>query len=148
MKISINLMLFLTVAYLELSGQTADSIKYINLEPYDFHLNYLKDDTALLIDVREFFEYKRTRIKGAINIPSSGNLDFAGDTLEKNLALFLYCTTDSRSIKAANEFADKGFRKVYNLKGGIWAWKKDGFQVEKKRLKGSKAQGRKGRKSG
>ncbi len=41
--------------------------------------------------------------------------------------------------RVAREFAEKGFRKVYNLAGGIKAWKKDGFPVDKGRLKGSKA---------
>jgi rhodanese-related sulfurtransferase len=119
----------------EAAGQTSDSVKYIDLEPYDFHLNYLKDDTALLIDVREFVEYKRSRIKDAVLISSSGNLDFAADTLDKDLALFLYCTTDYRSIRVARKFTEKGFRKVYNLEGGIRAWRRDGFPVERKKVK-------------
>jgi rhodanese-related sulfurtransferase len=135
MKLSIPLLILLTVLCLETAGQTSDSVKYINLEPYDFHLNYLKDDTALLIDVREFFEYKRSRIKDAVLISSSGNLDFATDTLDKNLALFIYCTTDYRSIRVAVKFAEKGFRKVYNLEGGIRAWRRDGFPVERKKMR-------------
>ncbi|OFX99367.1 MAG: hypothetical protein A2X05_06080 [Bacteroidetes bacterium GWE2_41_25] len=144
MKPALSIPAILLYVCIEASGQTSDSLKYINLEPYDFHLNYLKDETAMLVDVREFFEYKRTRIKDAVNIPSSGNLDIAADTLDKNMALLLYCTTDYRSIRVAREFAEKGFRKVYNLTGGIRAWKKDGFPVEKKRRKGAKAHGRKG----
>ena len=135
MKISIPLLILLTVLSLELSAQSADSVKFISLEPYDFHLAWLRDDTAMLIDVREFFEYKRSRIKDAVLIPSSGNLDFAADTLDKNLALFLYCTTDYRSIRMGREFAEKGFRVVYNLEGGIRAWRRDGFPVERKKMR-------------
>jgi len=108
---------------------------FYDVEPYDFHLEYLRDDTALLIDVREYFEYRGSRIKGAINIPSSGNIDFAADTLNKRYALFLYCTTDYRSLRVASRMSELGFRKVYNLKGGIVQWKKDGFPVDKKRPK-------------
>jgi rhodanese-related sulfurtransferase len=88
-----------------------------------------------LIDVRESFEFRGKRIRDAINIASSGNLDFTADTLDKNFALFLYCTTDYRSKRVAEYFFDKGFRKVYNLEGGIVAWRKDGFPVERKRRK-------------
>jgi len=116
-------------------AQKPDTLNYINLEPYDFHLSYLRDDSALLIDVREYFEFKRSRIKDAINIPSSAKLEAAADTLSRNMALFLYCTTDFRSIRAAEKLSEKGFRKVYNLTGGIKAWKKDGFLVERKRLR-------------
>lgn len=135
MKFSIPLLVLLTVLRLELSAQSADSVKYISLEPYDFHLAWLRDDTAMLIDVREFFEYKRSRIKDAVNIPSSGNLDFAGDTLKKELSLFLYCTTDFRSKRVAEKFGVMGFANVYDLQGGIRAWRKDGFPVERKKMR-------------
>jgi len=138
MKLSVPILAILAFACmtLPLPAQTADSVNYINLDPYYFHLNYLKDDTAMLIDVREYFEFKRSRIKDAINIPSSGNLDFAADTLSKDLALFLYCTTDFRSIRVAGKFAKKGFRKVYNLTGGMKAWKDDGYPLERGKLRG------------
>ncbi|MBE0668787.1 MAG: rhodanese-like domain-containing protein [Bacteroidales bacterium] len=126
---------FILVLCSKIAGQVDDSVKFKSLEPYDFHLAYLKQDTAMLIDVREFFEYKKSRIKDAVNISSSGNLKFAADTLDKECALFLYCTTGFRSKRAARDFYDLGFLKLYNLDGGIVAWKKEGFAVEKKRLR-------------
>lgn len=135
MKTTASLSILIIISALQAFPQTADSIKYANLDPYYFHLNYLKDDNAMLIDVREFFEFKKSRIKDATNIPSSGNLDYAADTIDKSKSLFLYCTTDFRSIRVAEKFAEKGFRAVYNLEGGIRKWKQDGFPVEKKRLK-------------
>jgi len=116
-------------------AQTADSSKYLSLEPYDFHLQYLRNDSAMLIDVREFFEFRGRRIKDAVNIPSSGNLEIPADTIDKNFALFLYCSTDYRSRRVADFFYDKGFRKLYNLEGGIVAWKRDGFPVEKSKVR-------------
>ena len=113
--------------------QAQDTIKYRSLEPYDFHLQYLRIDSSLLIDVREFFEFKRLRIRDAINIPSSGNIEHAADTLNKNYALFLYCSTDYRSRRAAILLSEKGFKRLYNLEGGIVAWKKDGMPVLKGR---------------
>ena len=133
MKLSVSLLILLTVLCLGLSAQSADSVKYISLEPYDFHLTWLKTDKALLIDVREFFEYKKSRIKAAVNIPSSGNLEFAGDTLNKELSIFVYCTSGFRSKRVAEKFGGMGFVRVYNLEGGIKAWKSDGFPVEKKK---------------
>jgi len=117
------------------AGQIPDSVKFKSLLPYYFHLEYLKQDPALLIDVREFFEYRGSRLRDAVNIPSSGNLEFSVDTIEKECALFLYCTTDFRSIRVARYFYDKGFRKLYSLEGGIVAWRKEGMPVEKKRVK-------------
>ena len=128
-------MVLLSLIWLQSSGQPADSVKYINLEPYDFHLAWLKDDMAILIDVREFFEFKKTRIKDAVNIPSSGNIDIAADTLDKDKSLYFYCTSGYRSKRVAAKFAEKGFINVHNLEGGLNAWKKDGFPVERKKVK-------------
>lgn len=118
-----------------ISAQVPDSAKFQSVDPYYFHLNYLKTDPALLVDVREFFEFKRSRIKDAVNIPISSSLKKAADTIDHDCAMFLYCTTDSRSDWVAKKLYDLGFRKVYSLKGGLVAWKKDGYPVERKRIK-------------
>lgn len=132
MKTTLAITVCLIITCLSASAQNPDSAKYQSLDPYYFHLKYLKEDPAMLIDVREYFEYKRNRIKDAINIPSSRNLDFTADTLDKNTALFLYCSTDYRSKRVAEQLYDKGFKKLYSLEGGIMAWKKDGYPVEKR----------------
>jgi len=124
---------------LPLAGQIPDSVKYQSLEPYDFHLRYLRIDSSFLIDVREPFEFRGKRIRDAINIPSSGNIEKAADTLNRKFAYFLYCTTDFRSRNTAEILYEKGFRKLYNLEGGIVAWKKDGMPVVKGR--GRRARG-------
>ncbi|SRR4030042_1210420 len=116
-------------------AQETDSIKYQSLEPYDFHLQYLRADSVLLIDVREFFEYRKSRIHGALFLPSSKGFDIVADTLYKGLPLFCYCYSGGRSAKALLFFYDKGFRKLYNLEGGITAWRKDGFPVERTRIR-------------
>ena len=118
-----------------LGAQVPDSAKYISLDPYYFHLQYLKEDSALLIDVRQPFEFRVNRIKDAINLPSSKDLKYLIDTLGSNYALFLYCTSDYRSRQACEVCYDLGARKVYNLEGGIVAWRKEGFPVERRRKK-------------
>ena len=134
MQRSIIIISIILLSFGKSEAQTTDSVKYQSLEPYDFHLQYLRQDPALLIDVREFFEFKRNRIKDAVNIPSYGNPEFSADTTDKNTALFFYCSTGFRSKRVAGLFYDKGFRKLYNLDGGIVAWKKDGFPVEKGKI--------------
>jgi len=128
------LTILLFSATCQIFSQVPDSLKYKSLDPYYFHLNYLKEEKALLIDVREFFEYKRSRIKDAVNIPSSGNPELAADTINKELHIFLYCTTGYRSKRVALKFYDYGFRNLYNLEGGISAWKKEGMEVDRKRV--------------
>jgi rhodanese-related sulfurtransferase len=135
MKTTLIITVSLIITCFSASAQVPDSAKYQSLDPNNFHLQYLKEDPALLIDVREYFEFKGNRIKGAINIPSSGDLDFTTDTLDKKTALFLYCSTGFRSKRVAEHLYEKGFRNLYSLDGGIVAWKKDGYPVEKGKIR-------------
>ena len=118
-----------------LSAQNDQPPKFSTVEPGDLRDELRIQAPSKLVDVREFFEYKKSRIKGAVNIPASGNLEFAADTLDKNLALFFYCTTGFRSSRVCEKFSDKGFRKIYNLEGGINGWKKEGLPVERHRVR-------------
>jgi len=135
MQRSIIIISAIILSFGQSQAQTADSVKYQSLEPYDFHLQYLRQDPALLIDVRLPFEFKGRRIKDARNIPSAKDLNMAADTISKECHLFLYCTDDFRSRRAAELLYDMGYRKLYNLEGGIVAWRKDKFPVEKGKVK-------------
>ena len=127
--------LFCTFFSLSLLSQVPDSAKYQSLEPYDFHLQYLRHDSALLIDAREFFEYRRSRIHGSVLIPPSKGFEKAADTIKKNTPIFCYCYNGGRSSRTLLYFYDKDFRKLFNLEGGIVAWRKDGFPVERSRVR-------------
>jgi rhodanese-related sulfurtransferase len=118
-----------------LKGQEPDSVKFRLLRPDEFQKEYNRKDSSILIDVREFFEFRKSRIKNAVNIPSSGNLESVADTLDKRYSLFLYCTSGFRSKRVARFFCNKGFSKVISLDGGIQEWKKEGMAVEKKRIR-------------
>jgi rhodanese-related sulfurtransferase len=135
------LLLILLNCFFVTGIKAQDSLMFRSLDPYDFHLQYLKEDPSILIDVREPFEFKSKRIKGAINIPASGNLEAAADTLDRNNAIFLYCTSGFRSDKAARSLYEKGFQKLYSLKGGIIQWQREGMKVEKKRRGSEKRAG-------
>ena len=132
-----KILLFFVSCFMS-QAQPTDSVKYQSLEPYDFHLQFLRIDPALLIDVRQFFEFKGRRIRDAINIPSVRDMNMATDTISKDCALFLYCTDGFRSRRAAEILYDKGYRKLYNLDGGIIAWKRDGFPIAKGKIKRKK----------
>jgi rhodanese-related sulfurtransferase len=135
MKRGLIILVFFLVLSNTLHGQQVpDSLKYISLPPDEFQQAYHREKRALLVDVREFFEYRKSRLINAVNIPTSGNLDHAADTLSKENPLFLYCTSGFRSKRVARFFYDKGFPIAYSLDGGIVAWKKEGKPVDKKRL--------------
>ncbi len=129
------IILSFTAACLSLHSQEADSTKFQSVEPKAFHAKFLQENNPILIDVREYFEFRKSRIKGAVNIPSSGGYDTPADTIKKESALFFYCYSGGRSKKAALFFYNKGFRNLYSLKGGITLWKKEGLPVVRKRLR-------------
>ena len=128
--------LFLFLIFSAISaGQNPDSVKVRSIPPAEFLTASQNSGNALMIDVREFFEYKKSRLKNAINIPSMGNLDIAADTIKKDYDLFFYCTSGFRSKRVAKFFYQKGFLNVYSLDGGIVAWRKEKLPVDKKKLK-------------
>lgn len=116
-------------------AQDTDSIKFISLNPEKFREEMTMVNNPVLIDVREFFEYRKSRIRHAINIPSSGNLEYAADTLNKNHSYFLYCTSGFRSKRVAKYFTEHGFSKVFSMDGGIADWRKEGYPVDRKKVR-------------
>jgi len=125
----------LLVYWSNISAQTSDTLHYISLDPYYFHLEYLINDSSLMIDVRTPFEFRRNRIKDAINIPSVRDLEIAADTISRICFLFLYCTDDFRSRQAAEHFYKKGFRKIASLEGGLISWRRENMPVDKTRIR-------------
>jgi rhodanese-related sulfurtransferase len=87
---------------------------------------------AVLLDVREPKEFEGGRLPSALHIPLS---QLAGrvSELAKLVArpVVAYCDTGRKSRMAASTLAKAGFKEIYNLQGGIAAWKKDGLPVEK-----------------
>jgi rhodanese-related sulfurtransferase len=135
MKINLIISVAFLIVSNVLTAQVPDSLKYISVGPAEFKKALQSADKPLLIDVREYFEYKKSRIDNAVNIPSSGNTDNYADTLNKEYTLFLYCTSGFRSKRVAKHFFDKGFTEVYSLDGGINAWKKEGLIVNRKKIR-------------
>jgi rhodanese-related sulfurtransferase len=51
--------------------------------------------------------------------------------LPKDKEIYVYCTVGARSSQAAQILVSNGFKNVYNLNGGIIAWSRNGFTIEK-----------------
>lgn len=77
----------------------------------------------LLVDVRTGKEYEEGHIPGARHIPYDQMEERAGELDEvKDRDILLICRSGRRSVIAANILAEKGFRKLFNLKGGMLEW--------------------------
>jgi rhodanese-related sulfurtransferase len=87
---------------------------------------YTQDNNTTILDVRTLEELKKDgMIADAIHIP----LQVLANNLDKlqpyhDRKILVYCRSGNRSVSASRILSNAGF-KVYNLSGGINAWKRD-----------------------
>ena len=88
----------------------------------------IENESTVVVDVRTADEFNSFRIKNSINIDyySKNFLDSISSYREKK-NIILYCRSGRRSYYAAKLMQEKGFNKIYNLKGGV-------LEVKKKNL--------------
>ena len=80
----------------------------------------------LIIDVRTPIEYDSTAIQNAMNIDvKSHNFQENIQKIDKTKPILVYCRSGRRSLMAMNTMHQLGFSEVYNLLGGIIAFKKE-----------------------
>ena len=104
-----------------------------NITPAQAYRIY-RDDNITLLDVRTKEELKEDGfIEGAVNIPVQRLVhDIALLKDDKNSTVLVYCRSGNRSVTAGRILVKNGYT-VYNMKGGISAWKKEKFPVMKER---------------
>ena len=86
---------------------------------------------AIILDAREAYEYHTSHIKNAVFV---GYNSFKLDSIQnwfgdKNEKIVVYCSIGIRSEKIAKKLKKAGYRNVYNLYGGVFQWKNNGFKV-------------------
>lgn len=100
---------------------TAEAVQMINQQ------------NAVIVDVREDNEYRSEHIINAIHIP----LGYFQDRLKeldkyKDKPLIVGCKSGNRSSHACALLKKQGFEQVYNLSGGVSAWKADNLPLTSK----------------
>ncbi len=80
-----------------------------------------KGDAFVLVDVREPQEFAISHLPGSLKIPL-GTLPANVNKLSTADAIVVHCRTGVRSAKAVEFLMAAGFRKVWNLTGGIDRW--------------------------
>lgn len=89
------------------------------------------DPHFIILDVRTPEEYAPEHLEGAINIDFKAS-DFTTrlDSLNKSSTYMVYCRSGGRSAKALALMKTKGFRRAYNLQGGIIRWKSESRSIQ------------------
>jgi rhodanese-related sulfurtransferase len=91
--------------------------------------NWLANEEAILIDVREIAEHKNQRIAGSTLIPLAEiTKEKLPDT--KNKKLIFHCQGGKRSQNACQKLLSENIDcEIYNLEGGINSWRGEGYDV-------------------
>jgi len=76
----------------------------------------------LILDVRRKDSYSKGHIKGAISAPFNDLIVSKPIELDRDKEIIITCYGGGMSRVASSILAERGFKKVYNLKGGMYEW--------------------------
>ena len=91
-----------------------------HLEPSEWN-NLIKNKNTLVLDARKPFEYEIGSFKSAVNPKVKNFREFPKylSKLGKNKTVAMFCTGGIRCEKASIYLKQRGFKNVFQLKGGI-----------------------------
>ena len=86
---------------------------------------------VIWLDPRLPAEYEKEHIEGAINMPFATISDEAADRLAGSSAFIVYGNdyADPIAASASKRLMEMGYKRVFTLRGGLRAWKRDGQPV-------------------
>ena len=107
-------------------SQTGQSNEYGTISPTELKERMTRGDDIQVIDVREPFEHEVARVEGAQLLPLSRFPEWA-DALDPEAEIIFMCHHGIRSAQVCAYLARQGFKRLYNLAGGIdsWSWEVD-----------------------
>ncbi|TRX20793.1 rhodanese-like domain-containing protein [Flavobacterium franklandianum] len=123
---SLFVFLFTFSTILSCNSQPTKNIETIAAETFAKKIK--ETPKPQILDVRTPEEFDSEHIDNAININWLSN-DFATNIkkIDKSKPVFLYCKSGGRSAKAAAKLEELGFKKIYNLEGGMMKWNATGL---------------------
>ena len=98
-------------------------VKSMDVDEAKEYMSSHKEGTYTVLDVRQPWEYEKEHIPGAKLIPLPQLSEKIGE-LDPEKSTIVHCAMGGRSRVAAQLLSGQGFKEVYNLKGGILAWKR------------------------
>jgi UPF0176 protein len=100
-----------------------EKFKGEHINSFDWN-KLIKNKDTIIVDVRNNFEVELGSFKGSVN-PNTKNFSEFKNYIHKNLIekkekkIALFCTGGIRCEKASSYMLKKGFKNIYQLKGGI-----------------------------
>ena len=122
MKVFRNMLTYLLLICITFSctAQTKTS-----LTADEFEKAVMNNESVQLLDVRTPGEYASGHIKNALQSDWNDKTEFNRRIafVDKNKPVYVYCLSGGRSAAAASKMRTLGYSAVYELQGGINAWK-------------------------
>ncbi len=87
------------------------------------------DATLVILDTRSLSEYQVSHITDARFVNYDTFDDNMVSDLPKSSKVVVYCSVGYRSERVGERMKALGFEQVYNLYGGIFQWKNQGYTV-------------------
>ena len=92
----------------------------------------LMNDGAVMLDIRSTNQFKDGHVSGARNVPGDQIADGAPALQKlKDKVVITCCDSGITSGAAARKLTQLGFKQVYNLRGGLGAWRQENLPVGK-----------------
>ena len=101
------------------------------LDPVAAYQDAMRDD-GVILDVREAEELAQHALSGALHIPL-GELNLRVDEVPKDRNVYVLCHVGQRSAMATQFLRSLGHDRVWNIRGGIVAWRIAGLPSESAR---------------
>jgi molybdopterin/thiamine biosynthesis adenylyltransferase/rhodanese-related sulfurtransferase len=98
----------------------APQVTVPEIAPRELKSRLDRGDDIFILDVREPHEYQICNLGGTL-IPL-GDLSKRVNELDSSREIVAHCRSGKRSAEAVEFLRRAGFRKIWNLKGGILAW--------------------------
>jgi rhodanese-related sulfurtransferase len=112
----------------ENTTDTGSVFKVVNATEFS---EKIKTQPGVILDVRTSGEYKKGVIKDAQLMDIfSDSFDAELNKLDRNTAYYVYCGSGGRSAECSEKMQTLGFKKVYDLDGGMGAWRNANMPIE------------------
>jgi rhodanese-related sulfurtransferase len=92
------------------------------------HQRLTDGDAVRLLDIRSPAELAQGIILGSDPMPMH-LIPLRLSELPREQEVVLYCRSGARSYHACNFLVQQGYTRVVNLRGGIMAWARHGFEI-------------------
>lgn len=96
-------------------------------------ITVINNENPVLLDVREMNELGDGMLRDSVHIPLSAvNKRLSEMDKYRDRPVLVYCRSGNRSGSVCRSLNGRGFDKVFNLSGGIMAWRDAHLPISKK----------------